>query len=143
MLVKCKMCKFPYVITEGNYALKSLRKHGGFLPCQKCGSHATEWSVDELLALIKKDTGKDFAFKNGKLVLVKESKKKTAKEKEAREPRKGKWGVKRNAGGAYLTLDGAEVAHFGDCFNTSLSKTGLSGNGMTRAKQVLKIITGA
>lgn len=46
----------------------------------------------------------------------------------------GKWKVKKNYGGAYICLDGMEIAHVGNTFSTRMMDSQIPLDGMERAK---------
>ena len=53
---------------------------------------------------------------------------------------KGKWTAARNDGGAYLCLDGMEIAHVGNMWSSYLANKGIHLNGLKRAKWLCKIL---
>ena len=46
----------------------------------------------------------------------------------------GKWTVVRNDGGAYLCLDGMEIAHVGNVWSSDYANSRIPMNGVTRAQ---------
>ena len=52
----------------------------------------------------------------------------------------GKWTVVRNDGGAYLCLDGMEIAHVGNIWSSYHANKGIPLNGFKRAKWLCEIL---
>lgn len=52
----------------------------------------------------------------------------------------GNWTAVRNDGGAYLCLDGMEIAHVGDVWSSNHANNGIPLNGFKRAKWLCEIL---
>lgn len=52
----------------------------------------------------------------------------------------GKWTVVRNDGGAYLCLDGMEIAHVGNVWSSDYVNSHIPMNGVTRAEWLCGIL---
>ena len=53
---------------------------------------------------------------------------------------KGKWTAVRNDGGAYLCLDGMEIAHVPNTYSSELQESKIPLDGMERAKWLCEIL---